>query len=95
MDTIEGSLDIVWENNTQATATPRYMLLFARYHDFRNAARAHKSIVGTEFLEAYLVEIGFTPTNAKDWIKQLSEGSVSIPNVMMPSDQMAEYDRVA
>ena len=91
---IEGSLDILWENREQPAATPRYRLLFARYQGFRGGAQPAKHIVGPEGLESYLVEIGFTVPDARRWIKQLHEGdrSISIPNVIMPPEHMAPYE---
>jgi hypothetical protein len=93
MNTVEGSLDIFWENNAQPTASPRYKLIFARYHRLEGGAMPSKSIVGAEALESYLTEIGFASKDAKRWIQQLREGTVSIPNVMMPVNQMPPYER--
>jgi hypothetical protein len=94
MNTVEGSLDIIWENKAQLTATPRYMLLFARYRNFKSGAQPSKKIVGKDALEAYLVAIGFEPRDAKEWARQVHEKQeVSIPHVMMPEDQMAVYEQ--
>ncbi|HEY3972399.1 MAG TPA: hypothetical protein VGM18_05300 [Candidatus Sulfotelmatobacter sp.] len=94
MSTIEGSLDIFWENNAQRTATPRYMLVFARYQNFKSGAQPAKHLVGADALESYLAEIGFDATDAKDWVKQLqAAGSVSIPHIWMPEEQMAAYEQ--
>jgi hypothetical protein len=90
---VEGTLDIIWENNAQPTATPRYMVLFARYQNFKNGAQPYKSIVGTDALESYLIEVGFTTENARRWTEQVREGTISIPNVIMPEGQMAAYER--
>jgi hypothetical protein len=96
MNAIEGSLDIIWENNAPPAATPRYMVLFSRYQNFKSGAQPHKSIVGEEALADYLIAIGFKPADAKRWIREVSaKGTVSIPNVMMPEDQMAAYERAA
>jgi hypothetical protein len=82
---VEGSLDIFWENYTTRNATPKYRLLFARYENFKSGAQQSNRLVGADALESYLVEINFTPDNAKNWVKQVNEkNSVSIPNVMMP-----------
>lgn len=92
MSTIEGSLDILWENHQQAAA-PRYRLIFARYKNFRSGAQPSKKVVGDDALESYLVQIGFAASDAKLWIKQLQEKqSVSIPNVMMPEAEMSPYE---
>jgi hypothetical protein len=93
MKTVEGSLDILWENNAQAMATPRYRLIFARYQNFKNGAQPSRSLVGDDALQTYLTEIGFRTENATGWIYQVHEKqSVSIPNVMMPEAEMAVYE---
>ena len=93
MNTVEGSLDILWENNAQPTATPRYMLIFARYQNFKNGGQPSKRLVGDYALETYLTEIGFKEQDAKEWIQQVHEKqSASIPNVMMPEAEMAVYE---
>ena len=60
----------------------------------QGGAQPSKLLVGSDGLESYLIDIGFRPDDAKDWVKQIHEkGSVSIPNVMMPEEQMSEYER--
>jgi hypothetical protein len=122
MGTIKGSLYIIrWEKNTQASATPRYMLMFSRHKTFsegvhitsredlysllvnyrswdmwspKGGAQPSKLLVGSDVLESYLIDIGFRPDDAKDWIKQIHEkGSVFIRNVVMPEEQMSAYER--
>jgi hypothetical protein len=93
MNTIEGSLDILWENNAQPMATPRYMLIFARYQNFKNGGQPSRRLVGDDALENYLVNIGFQKQNVMERIQQVHEKqSVSIPNVMMPEVEMAVYE---
>jgi hypothetical protein len=89
----EGSLDIHWENSNEPTATPHYRLLFLRYTATPSGgALQPKRIVGDQALQAYLVEIHFTPEDAGQWIEQLKEQtSVSIPNVRLASQFLADY----
>ena len=90
--TVEGSLDIRCTNWTDEKATPRYNIFFLRYGNFKNGAQKPNPIVGTGGLEHYLIELGFTAENTKNWIKQIREmHSVSIPNVMMPKQRLAAY----
>ena len=92
-ETIEGSLDIRWENYGEPRTTSKYALLFARYRNFRNGAQKPKLIVGDDALEAYLIKIHFTPQNARERIKQVKEKkSVSIKNTMMPTQFLADYE---
>jgi hypothetical protein len=121
MGPIEGTLYIRWEKDTEASATPRYKLMFSGYKNpwegvyitsreglynllvnYRSGdmwfpkggAQLSKLLVGSDRLESYLIDIGFRPDDAKDWIKQIHEkGSVSIPNVTMPEEQMSAYER--
>jgi hypothetical protein len=96
MGPIECTLYIRWENGTQASATPRYKLMFSRYKNpwegvhitsrgglynllvnYRSGdmwspkggAQPSKLLVGSDGLESYLIDIGFRPDDAKDWIK--------------------------
>jgi hypothetical protein len=91
--TVEGSLDIHWMNCTSPTAAPRYNLFFLRYADFKGGAQQPNSILGAAALEGYLVELGFAVENARSWIKQIhtTGDTVSIPNVMMPRQHLADY----
>jgi hypothetical protein len=91
---IEGSLDIQWENYTTPNATPKYRLLFARYKNFKSGAQPSKWLVSANALESYLIEVNFTPDDAKNWLKLLNEkNSVSIPNVMMPEGYITAYEQ--
>jgi hypothetical protein len=91
---IEGTLDLLWENREDQSATPRYGLVFSRYRGFGNGAQPVNHIDGTENLESYLMSIGFKQPDARDWIAKLRDGdrSVSIPNVTMPPERMAPYE---
>jgi hypothetical protein len=52
-----------------------------------------KLLVGKDALETYLVEIGSQPKISQGWIQQVHEKQgVSIPNVMMPKEEMAVYE---
>jgi len=90
---VEGSLDILWENYTTPNATPKYRLLFARYMNFESGAQRSKRLVSIDALESYLVEVGFTPDDAKNLVRQVNEKNcVSIPNVMMPEGCLTAYE---
>jgi len=94
MNTVEGSLDIHWSNSNEASATPKYRLLFARYAGFQSGAQQTKMIVGGDALEAYLTDLGFEAEDAKAWVRKLREQvSVSIPNVILQQEQLAPYLR--
>lgn len=93
MSTIEGTLDIRWENGSQPTATPQYKLIFSRYKNHKDGGQPSKLLVGKDALEGYLIEIGFQPEIAQGWIQQVHEKhGVSILNVMMPEGEMAVYE---
>jgi hypothetical protein len=84
--TIEGSLDILWENYEQPANTPRYRVLFASYTSLKGTLPepAPRHIDGTEALESYLVEKGLKAKEAKKWVKQVQEQkNASIPNVIL------------
>ncbi len=90
--TIEGSLDILWLNAGDPGATPRYDLIFSRYAGFKNGAQQPNKIVGPAALERYLIKLGFTADDAENWAEQAHQRlSVSIPNVMMPGQHLADY----
>jgi len=87
-------LDILWENYGDPRATPRFRLIFINIRAESHGAKPHKTIVGEDALEDYLIMLGFTPKNAKDWIKQVkAETSVSIQNVTISEQYAAEYER--
>jgi len=91
---VEGMLDILWENYGDPRATPRFRLIFINIRAESHGAKPHKTIVGEDALEDYLIMLGFTPKNAKDWIKQVkAETSVSIQNVTISEQYAAEYER--
>ena len=90
--TVEGSLDIHWENSNDPDAPPLYRLLFLSYKYSQGGAQQPKRIVGDPMLQAYLLNIHFTPEDAADWIEKLkNRTSVSIPNVMLASQFLADY----
>jgi hypothetical protein len=92
-ETVEGSLDIRWENYEKPTLPPRYELFFARYKNFKSGAQRSKTIMGDGELEAHLIEIHFTPQNAREWVKQVKDQQlVSIPNTMMPVRFLPDYE---
>src|SRR5271169_396259 len=90
---VEGSLDIRWENYG-STAVPKYRVLFLRNDGkFKGGAQQPKWFEGTDALESYLLEIGFTAENAKNWIKQVHAQNASVPitHVMMPERFLPDY----
>jgi hypothetical protein len=92
--TIEGSLDILWENYGDPAATPKYALLFARYKNFKNGAQRPKAIVGDSGLEAYLTKIHFTVHDARERIRKVKERkSVSVKNTIMPAQFLSDYEQ--
>lgn len=90
--TVEGSLDIFWLNSSDPNVTPRYNLIFARYAGFTNGAQQPYKIVGPAALVDYLIELGFHAENAENRVQQAHQRfCVSIPNVMMPGNHLADY----
>jgi predicted transcriptional regulator len=90
-DKVEGVLDIFWENSQEA-GTPRYRMCFLNIRREAGGALAPITAVGDDSLQSYFVRWGFAPENAKGWIAKLkSDRSISIPNVMMPADQVGPY----
>jgi hypothetical protein len=93
-ESIEGSLDIFWENAEGASATPKYGLIFARYVHFQSGAQPIKHLVGEDILASYLIQIDFVPADAREWVKQVTrKTTVSIPHVFMPKRFLADYER--
>jgi hypothetical protein len=92
---VEGSLDVRWENSTHPTAAAKFRTLFLRHDDkFRGGAQQPHWIVGREALESYLLELGCTSAEAKDWAGKVREkrgNSLSITNVKMPEEHLAAY----
>jgi hypothetical protein len=90
--TVEGSLDILWINSTDTSATPRYDVIFSRYAGFKNGAQQPNKITGRAVLEDYLTGLGFTSGDSKNWVRRAHDRiSVSIPNVIMPDQLLADY----
>jgi hypothetical protein len=88
---VEGVLDIFWENNADSAATKRYCLHFIRL-DHDHGPVAPMTIVGDDCLERCLISWGFAAGNASGWVQKLRiDKSVSIPNVMMPSENVGPY----
>lgn len=89
---VEGRLDIAWVNCNAPQSTPRYDLIFMRYANFKSGAQKPNSIVGTDALETYLIKVGFDAGDARDWIRKINENNiVSIPNILMPEQHLADY----
>jgi hypothetical protein len=94
---IEGSLDIRWENYG-STAAPKYRVLFGRYdRKFKDGAQQTKRFQGTDNLEIYLLDLGFTAEDAQNWIKQVHAQNRSVPitHVTMPERYIADYQNGA
>ncbi|MGB6544397.1 MAG: hypothetical protein WBE97_02125 [Candidatus Acidiferrales bacterium] len=90
--TDEGSLDILWMNAADKTATPRFDVVFLSYAHAKNGAQQPKKIVGTFAIETYLVELGFTAEDARFWVRQASQRfAVSIPNVVLVAACLADF----
>jgi len=90
---VEGGLDIRWENYG-GSAPPKYRVLFGRYdHKFKGGAQRPKWFHGTGALESYLLELGFTAEDAKNWIKKVHAEYKSVPitHVMMPERCATDY----
>jgi len=89
---MDGVLDILWDNNAERAATPRYTVIFLRFVGFKNGAQATNQIVGAEALDVHLTDIGFSPQGRKEWMEKLhDEGSVSIERVSMPERLLPIY----
>jgi hypothetical protein len=94
MSTEAGMLHILWENHIQSEDRSRYRLLFDRGRYFKSGGQQSKRLLGKDRLESYLVKMKLTAHEAKHWINQAHEKLyVSIPNVMMPLEQMAVYEQ--
>ena len=91
-DTVEGSLGIHWTNFHDLKAQPQYNLLFSRYKRFQNGAQQPFLLVGTPALENYLRRLGFADQNVLEWMtKTHKEHGVSIPNVVLSEEYLADY----
>jgi hypothetical protein len=87
-----GTPDIIWQNNLEPNATPRFELIFLRYQNFKPGAQRTNKIVGAEALESYLLELGFDPKNARNHVERLgNERSISIDSVAMPDEFSPAY----
>ena len=93
MSTVAGTLHVLWENDIRPEVRPRYRLLFDRHSNVKSGQRS-KRLLGKHRLESYLLKIELTAQDAKHWIQQVHQKQyVSIPNVMMPQEQMAMYEQ--
>jgi predicted transcriptional regulator len=89
---VEGVLDIFWENNAEPEVVAVYRLRFLSFVRERGGPVAPMTVIGDDSLERYLADWGFSSENAKGWIHKLKrDTSVSVPNVMMPSDRVGPY----
>lgn len=91
-ETVEGTLDIFWENSAERDTQPKYRLIFCRYADFQGGAMQPNRLVGDAALKRHLIEVGFRDEDAKAWMRKVkSDRSVPIPNVMMPMPYLESY----
>jgi hypothetical protein len=91
-ETIEGTLDIFWENSEDGAAIPKYRLVFCRYVAFIGGAMQPNGLIGDESLSSHLLSLNFASEQVKVLTKQVKrERSVSIPNVMMPLHHLPQY----
>ena len=92
--TVEGTLDVIWENYGEPLATPRYKLLFMRYQGFKNGGQPHKLIVGNKELESYLAALGLKPQRISQISEEVLKNKVaSITNLMMEELYIKEYEK--
>jgi hypothetical protein len=90
-DKVEGMLDVFWENSEEQ-GTPRYRICFLNIRREAGGPLAPITAVGDDSLQDHLLRWGFALENAKGWIAKLkTDASISIPNVMMPADQVGPY----
>ena len=91
-ETVEGNLDIFWENHTDQNAPPRYRLIFCRYSHFTGGAMQPVRFIGNTALVGHLIELGFTERLARSWMEKVrTEVSILIPNLMMPLEYLPRY----
>ena len=91
-ETVEGTLDIFWENSEDRVAIPKYRLVFCRYVAFLGGAMQPNRLIGDESLSSHLLSLNFTSERVKAVTKQVKrDRSASIPNVMMPLQHLPQY----
>jgi hypothetical protein len=91
-ETVEGTLDIFWENHEDRAAPPSYRLIFCRYSDFTGGAMQPNRLVGDAALKSHLVELGLREKVAESWLERVrAERAVPIPNLMMPLEYLVHY----
>jgi len=93
-ETVEGTLNIHWENYGDPNATPKYALLFSRYKNPRDGAQQPKWVIGDNALKSYLIkDLNFTSEDTRDLIEQIKEKQYAkIQNVMMPAQFLGDYE---
>jgi hypothetical protein len=90
-DQVEGVLDVFWENSEES-GPPRYRMRFLNIFRESGGPLAPITAVGDDSLQGHLLRWGFGIEKAKGWMAKLkTDRSVSIPNVMMPGDQVGPY----
>jgi hypothetical protein len=91
--TVEGSLNILWENYAQPAKVCNYRVLFSSYTSLKGIMPepAPRYFDCADDLESYLVEKGLQAREAKNWVDQVHEKkNVSIPNVILRIEQASQ-----
>ena len=96
----EGTIDIIWANRDNPTATRRYRVLFLGYGPgFPDGPQPHKEIVGDLYLFNYLVDLQAATITierrterARQWLLEIhGSGNLSLDNMQLSDRQFAPF----
>jgi hypothetical protein len=91
-ETVEGSLDILGATHTNPSPIPEYQLLFLRYEKFKHGGQQSSRVGGIENVVTNLAKLRLPVEVIMKVVGQLLEKqSVSIPNILMPVENLAAY----
>ena len=88
---VEGSVQVIWLNRQATKETPTFAVTWSPYSP-RNQSGTIPTVkcVGVESLRYFLRdEVGLSQKSIRDWLKNLeTEGEISVPNVILDSDDL-------
>ena len=88
---MEGSVHVIQLNRQAGTQTPMFVVTWSPYSAHHQSGTIPTvKCVGVESLRYFLRDaVGLSEKSIRDWVKNLeTEGEISIPNVILDSDDL-------
>jgi hypothetical protein len=91
---VEGSLDILWTNYGEHSATPQYALHFLRYRGFKDGAQRTKTISSQSALTMYLRDLNLTDPQIRLILNKIdTDKFFDVPNIFLPKTLARAYEQ--